>query len=98
EAIKKFINDHYPLPQSAEPDDKAKKAWEKLIDEASRTYPPRSYEVGRGRILELANQIQQQHPEADLTEVRKLVRADDTKRKSRRGQALTTEQVQERKE
>jgi SecD/SecF fusion protein len=98
EAITKFIEDGYPYAQGAEPDDKAKKAWEKLLAQASKTYPPRTYEVGRGRILELANQIQQQHPDADLNEVRRVVKADETKQKSRRGQALTTEQVQERKE
>jgi SecD/SecF fusion protein len=95
EEIRKFIDEQYPLAQSAEPD--AKK-WEALLKKASTEYPPKNYEVGRGRILELANQIQQQHPEVDLTDVRRVVKADETKGKSRRGQALTTEQVQERKE
>ncbi len=70
-----------------------------MLEAATEKYPPKNYEMGRGRVKELANLIFQQHEDTiTLTDAYRVVHADESKKKSKRGRALTTEQVQERKE
>jgi len=68
----------------------------------NKEYPPKEYVVGRGKTAELVTQILQQYPDTDLKEVSKLVNPDQASgashKKSKRGQSMTEEQVQERKE
>ncbi len=58
-------------------------------------WKPARYVVGRGRYVELANQIIDQHPEADRTEIQEFI---DKHRNEAKQQSLTTEGVQEAKE
>jgi SecD/SecF fusion protein len=98
--IEAFIKDHYALAVAMSGGAlraTVVPAWNQLLDEATREYKPQNYEVGRGRLQDLANQIQNQHPNIDLPDIYRLIKADETRTKSRRGQALTTEQVNERK-
>jgi SecD/SecF fusion protein len=98
EDIDKFIADNWkPDPKASK--EQQDKAWQELLDKAKEQFPPKSYVAARGHVGELANEITQQHPNAPLDEVRKLVNPDEGQPKSSsRRQALTTEQVQERKE
>jgi SecD/SecF fusion protein len=103
-AIEKLINDNYKFPLTDTPTEEQKKAWNALIAKVSEkeNYPPKQYLVGRGKTTELVTQILQQHEDADLKEISKLVNPDQaggaSQRKSKRGQSMTEEQVQERKE
>ena len=105
--IQGFIDENYkdaktgkPLGQDVKPDEKQ---WEALLAKASEPgkYPPKNYEVGRGRLLELADQIFEQHrgdkPPPTQAEIDGVVKADESKKSSKRG-ALTTEDVQDKKE
>jgi SecD/SecF fusion protein len=74
------------------------KAWKKLLADVSKKYPPNHYEVGRGRTVELGNQVAAYYEGAtDLKAIAALVKPL-TAKKGKRGQNLTMEEVQERKE
>jgi SecD/SecF fusion protein len=99
EDIRAFVAKHYPLKESDKPDSKKWEALLKATNE-SEEYKPVRYIVSRGHFTELANLVKEQHPDVPLQDVLRAVQADESSRrnKSKRGQSLTTEQVQERKE
>ena len=99
--IRKFIDERYKFPLTENTTAEQKKAWEALITDVVKEYPPKQYEVGRGKGIELANLILRQYPKkADLNEIAKLINPEQGswQRKGKRGQSLNEEQVQERKE
>ncbi len=102
-------------------DQEKKKFWDSLLAKVGEDYPLKTYVVGPGRDAELATEIFQQHPKANLNTIRRMIRLleqnpniSDEKLKEelnkeeqgqtgprrfgRRGQSMTTEQVQELKE
>jgi SecD/SecF fusion protein len=97
EDINKFIDENWKKPADTAPESEKGKAWQALLEKANEAYPPMTYEVGRGRVTELGNEITQQYPDAPLDKVRQVINPDEGKSKSKR-EALTSEQVQERKE
>jgi SecD/SecF fusion protein len=95
--IRSFIDENYKA-SDAKPD---AAAWKKLLEKAAEKYPLKNYVVGRGRLPELANEIQQQYPDKPAKEIAELLKRDSgygEGDKSKRGVSLTPEQVQERKE
>jgi SecD/SecF fusion protein len=95
--IKRFIAENYKAPDD-KPDEKA---WLNLLAKAAKEYPPEGYVIGRGRIPELTNAIEQQYPDKPAKEIAELLKHDSgtgSGEKSKRGVSLTPEQVQERKE
>jgi SecD/SecF fusion protein len=95
--VREFIDASYKAPD-AKPD---AAAWKKLLEKAAEKYPPKDYVVGRGRLPELANEIQQQYPDKPAKDIAELLKRDSgygEGAKSKRGVSLTPEQVQERKE
>jgi SecD/SecF fusion protein len=94
--IQAFIDSRYKAPDD-KPDEKA---WKDLLTKAAAEYPPRGYVVGRGRLFELANEIEQQHPDKAVNEIADYIKHESGfgSEKSKRGVSLTPEQVQERKE
>jgi SecD/SecF fusion protein len=59
--IRKFIDDNYK-PTSA-PDEAA---WNKLLAEAAKKWPPVGYDVGRGKIPSLVNRVRDQYPDEPI--------------------------------
>ncbi len=93
--VEGFIAANYKAP--ADKPDPA--AWQKLLEKSADEYPPHEYVVGRGRLPELANEVQRQHPETPAKEIAELIKRDSGYgEKSQRGVSLTPEQVEEKKE
>jgi len=53
--------------------DKNKAAWETLLTKVSEKWPPKHYQVGRGKYAELGNLIVQQYPETSVDDIRTLL-------------------------
>jgi SecD/SecF fusion protein len=91
--IEKFIHDNYKPVNDPQKD---QKAWQQLLDRAAAQYPPRHYEVARGRVPTLINLVREEKPDLPATEVEKFI--DENYQVSRDQRHLTGEQVQEVKE
>ena len=59
--IKKFIEDNYKPKAGTD-----EAAWNKLLDEAAKKWPPVGYDVGRGRIPLLVNRVREQYPDEPI--------------------------------
>jgi SecD/SecF fusion protein len=76
-------------------------AWNKLLEEVAKKWPPKGYVIGRGHLGELALQVGEQYradnPNKDIPqkEIRQFL---ETQEKGNAQTALTTEGVQEVKE
>jgi SecD/SecF fusion protein len=87
--IEQFVKDQYK-------DAKSPDAWNKLLAEATKQWPPRGYEVGRGQLQVLVTQILDQHPELSAQTIGQFV--NDNYKVSKERRHVTTEEVQHIKE
>jgi preprotein translocase subunit SecD len=90
--IQAFIDQNYKVDDKAD-QEKRETAWRNLLAKAAKEYPPVRYEVGRGRLQVLVNQVREQHPELTPQEVGGFI--DEHYRVSRQRRHLSGEQVQE---
>jgi SecD/SecF fusion protein len=96
EGVKDFIEQHYQASAYGSDKEKQEAGWKKLLAEVAKKWPPRRYEVGRGRLQVLVNRILEQHPEVTPKMIGAFI--DDHYRVSRERRHLSGEQVQEVKE
>ena len=59
---------------------KNKEAWEAPLAKIKEKWPPKAYQVGRGKYAELGNLIVQQHPEASVDYIRTLLSLCESER------------------
>lgn len=120
DAVKRLIESEYTDKAKDKSNVEKKDLWDALLKKVDAKYPPKEYVVGPGHEGELATQILQQHPSADLNRIRRLIslmeqnpnikestleeqlKEDKTdtgpRKRGRRGQSMTTEQVSALKE
>jgi SecD/SecF fusion protein len=91
--LEKFVHDNF---KPANDPQKQQSAWQQLLDKAAVQYPPRHYEVARGRVPILINLVREQYPNLAPTEIESFI--DENYQFSRDRRHLTGEQVQEVKE
>jgi SecD/SecF fusion protein len=96
------INDKKYNPPSGATPTEVKKKWDELIADLKKKWPPEKYEIGRGRTQELIAEIHKQHEDATLKEITTLLNkampGGASGKNGKRGQSMTEEQVQERKD
>src|SRR5262249_47981685 len=63
--IKKFVDAYKP---EADPK-KAETAWQKLVAEAAKKWPPVGYDVGLGRLPVLINRVREQYPNVSAKDI-----------------------------
>src|SRR6266849_5437683 len=57
QGIKDFIEQNYKEPAPGTDKEKQEAAWKKLLAEVAKKWPPKRYEVGRGRLQVLVNRV-----------------------------------------
>lgn len=98
--IRQFIEDNYKAKDTAPPAEQ-EKAWNTLLEKISEAYPLNRYVVGRGKTTDLASQVLVYYRNDDLKGIVQLTNPEANKpgrKKGKRGQSMSQEQVQERKE
>jgi SecD/SecF fusion protein len=95
QGIQDFIEQNYkPAPGTDK--EKQEADWKKLLTEVAKKWPPKRYEVGRGRLQVLVNRVREQYPNLTPQQVGQFV--DEHYKVSRERRHLSGEQVQEVKE
>ncbi len=71
--VQEWIKAEYTDKTKGKNDAEKTKLWDELLKQADKEFPLRTYVVGQGQDGELATLILQQHPTANLYQVRRLV-------------------------
>jgi SecD/SecF fusion protein len=92
--IEQFIAEHYKPKAGADADNT--EAWQKLLTAVSKQWPPKGYDVSRGRLQELVTRVREQYPDVPANEVSEFVDQHFAVNKERR--QFTSEEVEHIKE
>ncbi len=93
--IRKFIDDTYK-PVAGADEAKQAEAWNKVVTEVGKKWPPKAYDVGRGRLQILVSRVHEQYPDVTPLEISQFIEEHYSVSKERR--QLTGEEVQHIKE
>jgi SecD/SecF fusion protein len=72
--------------------------WDALLHDATTKYPPREYEVGRGKYGDLVSLITKQHDKTPIADINAVLKPEEPASTKRKRGGMTQDQVQERKE